>query len=146
MIKYLPVLAVLFILTPTHAQWPGQSSGVERSIAQDKTGRPDTKRFGTVIKGNSATGGDGCYLGECGDKETTPPPKPKPKPQPTEESDPDGLVPPQRPAPQMPLTNICQTPGFWCTMIQPSAPGISCYCNLPYPMGFANGITILPVR
>lgn len=131
--KKLALLAMVLMPHIAFAQWPGSNS------ASASAARPNTKNYGTIEKGNTATGGEGCYFGEgegCSDKAP-----PKPEPAPPKRNSPDPVSGSYPPPPQ--VTNVCQTPAFWCVMGQFGPPGMPCYCNLPMPMGYANGITVL---
>ena len=131
----LALLLVVSLLPQTGmCQWPGTHGSAGAAAA-----KPSIRSSGTYIKGNKATGGDGCYFGEgnCpgGQNEPAPQPQPQTQPQPLPQPQP-------QPQPQQYLTNVCQTPTFWCVMNQSGAIGTPCYYNMPYPPGYANGVSI----
>ncbi len=113
----------------SYAQWPGSGSA--------NTSQPSGKKFGAFTPGNSATGGDGCYFGECGGS----PPDSKPTTTNTPRPGPTG-PPPTGSGPIASVSNICQTPAFWCRLFQQGAPGTACYCNVPIPPGYVNGMIV----
>jgi hypothetical protein len=94
------------------------------------------------FSGTTKSGQNGCYYGECPPDleeqiENTEPERKK-----IEEEEPEPEQKPRRrdnpPLPQ--VTNICQTPTFWCAMNQSGPVGYPCWCATP--LGTANGITV----
>lgn len=141
------LIAVLLVFGASSAlsQFPGGGAPATGKQKNDASGK---SRTGTVDRSNSATGGDGCYFGECPDGSVTerkapnPPPKEKVR-EPTEKE--DGTDSPKRDrrtTGSQQLTAICQTPAFWCRMNVTGRPGLPCYCNIPGVGGPLNGVTV----
>jgi hypothetical protein len=97
---------------------PGQSAGARGSSSSAGT-----------MRGSTKSGQDGCYFDQCepptSDSDTSQTP-----PAPTPRSAPSGGSRPTQPSMQM--TNICQTPGFWCVVPGYGPVGTSCWCNDMY--------------
>jgi hypothetical protein len=131
---FFSVLVVFGGLSSAAAQWPGAGSPNPK--------QPSDKKYGAYTPGNAATGGDGCYFGECGDSTSkSPPAPPAPKQQPTQTG--SSAPPQQMPPQQVRMSSICQTPAFWCQMFQQGVVGGGCYCNVNVPPGFVLG-TVWP--
>ena len=103
-----------------------------------------TRRTSTgPLFGAKENGEDGCYFGECPDGKTSPSPRTTPTAPPRTTPSTPSPQPtpfPRNPFPQVLMTNVCQTPTFWCRMFQVGAVGYPCYCNSAF--GPVNGQTI----
>lgn len=103
----------------------------------------------TQLSGTKKGGQDGCYFGECPDdlkkriEDVEEEPEEKPAPAPHRRRTETPREDPAPPAPSYPtaqMTQICQTPYFWCVMNQFGPVNSPCWCASP--IGAANGITV----
>jgi hypothetical protein len=108
---------------------------------------------GKRLSGVKQNGQDGCYFGECPDdlqKKIDDAKKvPEQPPDESPASPPASTAPPKRRrsdnptqpfTPTVPITNVCQTPAFWCIMIQYGPVNSPCWCANMF--GVAQGVTI----